>query len=79
MLAGLPAEVALAGCAFTGTNLDNALVAASMVAAAPHERAGRIAGGQVAGFVVLVVAGPVLLCLIGVLVLVRAGTFSAWV
>jgi cadmium resistance protein CadD (predicted permease) len=55
MLAGLPAELALAAGAFVGTNVDNGLVATTMVATAPPERARRIAGGQVFGFVVLVV------------------------
>ncbi len=54
MLAGLPAELAVAAGAFIGTNIDNGLVATAMVAAAPPERARRIAEGQVAGFVVLV-------------------------
>ena len=54
MLAGLPAELGVAAGAFIGTNIDNGLVATAMVAAAPPDRARRIAEGQVAGFVVLV-------------------------
>ena len=54
MVAGLPAEFGIAALAFVGTNVDNVLVTTAMVATAPHERARRIAAGQVAGFVVLV-------------------------
>ena len=56
MSAGLPAVVGLAAGAFAGTNIDNAAVTVAMIAAAPVKRAGRIALGQVIGFVVLVVA-----------------------
>lgn len=56
MLAGLPAEFALAAGAFVSTNLDNGLVAVAMVAAAPPEKARRIASGQAFGFLVLVLA-----------------------
>jgi cadmium resistance protein CadD (predicted permease) len=56
MLAGLPADVAVAATAFVGTNIDNALVTMAMVATAPPERATRIALGQVLGFTILVVA-----------------------
>jgi cadmium resistance protein CadD (predicted permease) len=55
MLAGLPAELGVAAAAFVGTNVDNALVTVTMVAAAPPERARRIALGQIMGFIVLVV------------------------
>jgi cadmium resistance protein CadD (predicted permease) len=55
MWAGLPADVGLAAGAFVGTNLDNAVVATTMVAAAPDHRATRIATGQVLGFAVLIV------------------------
>jgi cadmium resistance protein CadD (predicted permease) len=54
--AGLPAACGLAAGAFLGTNVDNALVTATMVATAPPRRAHRIATGQVIGFSVLVVA-----------------------
>jgi cadmium resistance protein CadD (predicted permease) len=54
MLAGLPAEIGVAAGAFLGTNVDNGVVAVTMVAGAPANRARRIAGGQVFGFVVLV-------------------------
>lgn len=56
MLAGLPADLAVAATAFVGTNVDNALVTLAMVAAAPEGKARRIAAGQVLGFVVLVLA-----------------------
>jgi len=56
LLAGLPADLAVATAAFVGTNIDNALVTLAMVAAAPPERARRIAIGQVIGFAVLVAA-----------------------
>jgi cadmium resistance protein CadD (predicted permease) len=54
MVAGLPAEIALAAGAFLSTNIDNALVSVAMVAAAPPARAKRIAYGQVFGFVVII-------------------------
>jgi cadmium resistance protein CadD (predicted permease) len=54
--AGLPAVLGLAAGAFAGTNVDNAVVTVAMVAAAPPERARRIAAGQVAGFTVIVLA-----------------------
>jgi len=53
---GLGADLAVATAAFVGTNIDNYLVTTAMVAAAPVERAHRIAAGQVAGFVVVVAA-----------------------
>jgi cadmium resistance protein CadD (predicted permease) len=56
MVAGLLADAGVALSAFVGTNLDNALVSATMVATAPPERTKRIAIGQVVGFVVLVIA-----------------------
>jgi cadmium resistance protein CadD (predicted permease) len=55
MLAGLPADLGVAAAAFIGTNVDNALVTVAMVAAAPPERASRLALGQAIGFLVLVV------------------------
>jgi cadmium resistance protein CadD (predicted permease) len=55
MSAGLPAVLGLAAGAFAGTNVDNAAVTVAMIAAAPVRRAGRIALGQVIGFVALVV------------------------
>jgi cadmium resistance protein CadD (predicted permease) len=55
MSAGLPAVLGLAAGAFASTNVDNAVVTVAMVAAAPPERARRIAVGQVAGFTVLVI------------------------
>jgi cadmium resistance protein CadD (predicted permease) len=54
MWAGLPAILGLAAGAFVGTNIDNAVVTVVMIAAAPTERARRIAAGQVAGFSFLV-------------------------
>jgi cadmium resistance protein CadD (predicted permease) len=54
--AGLPADIGVAAAAFIGTNLDNGLVTAAMVAAAPPERDTRIVVGQVIGFTVLVAA-----------------------
>jgi cadmium resistance protein CadD (predicted permease) len=51
---GLGADLAVAAAAFVGTNIDNYLVTTAMVAAAPVERAHRIAAGQVAGFAVIV-------------------------
>jgi len=56
LLAGLPADIAVAATAFVGTNIDNALVTLAMVAAAPPERAHRIVTGQIIGFVLLVMA-----------------------
>jgi cadmium resistance protein CadD (predicted permease) len=56
LLAGLPADLAVATTAFVGTNIDNALVTLAMVAAAPPERARRIATGQIIGFALLVAA-----------------------
>jgi cadmium resistance protein CadD (predicted permease) len=55
MSAGLPAVVGLAAGAFAGTNIDNAAVTVAMIAAAPAQRAKRIALGQVIGFVLLVI------------------------
>jgi cadmium resistance protein CadD (predicted permease) len=40
--------------AFVGTNIDNCVVTATMVAGAPLHRSHRIAAGQVVGFVVVV-------------------------
>ena len=40
----------IAAVAFVGTNIDNALVTAALVAGSPPERARRIAAGQVVGF-----------------------------
>ncbi len=54
MAAGLGADLGVAAAAFVGTNVDNCVVTMTMVAGAPLERAHRIAGGQVFGFVVLV-------------------------
>jgi cadmium resistance protein CadD (predicted permease) len=56
MSAGLPAVLGLAAGAFAATNIDNAAVTVAMIAAAPVERAKRIALGQVIGFLVIVVA-----------------------
>ena len=53
---GVKAELGLAAVAFVATNLDNCLVTTAMVAAAPHERAHRVAAGQVVGFALLVAA-----------------------
>ena len=55
MSTGLPAVLGLAAGAFVGTNIDNAAVTVAMVAAAPAERAKRIALGQLIGFVLLVI------------------------
>jgi cadmium resistance protein CadD (predicted permease) len=55
MVGGLPADLGLAAVAFMGTNIDNALVAVAMAAAAPPERVRRIALGQALGFVIVVV------------------------
>ena len=52
--AGLWADVGVAIAAFVGTNVDNTVVTAAMVAGAPMERARRIAEGQVLGFVAIV-------------------------
>jgi len=52
--AGLGADIGVAAAAFVGTNVDNCVVIMAMVAAAPVERARRIAVGQIIGFVVLV-------------------------
>ncbi len=51
---GLGADIGVATAAFVGTNIDNCLVTMAMAAAAPLERAHRIAAGQVAGFAVIV-------------------------
>jgi cadmium resistance protein CadD (predicted permease) len=51
---GLGADIGVAAAAFFGTNIDNGLVTMAMVAAAPLERARRIAAGQVAGAAVIV-------------------------
>jgi cadmium resistance protein CadD (predicted permease) len=56
LLAGLPADLAVATTAFVATNIDNALVTLAMVAAAPPKRARRIVAGQIIGFVVVVMA-----------------------
>ena len=64
MAAGLGADLGVAAAAFVGTNVDNTVVTMAMVAGAPLHRARRIAMGQMAGFLVLVVvaaAGAVLL------------------
>jgi cadmium resistance protein CadD (predicted permease) len=52
--AGLWADVGVAVAAFAGTNVDNTVVTAALVAGAPLERAHRIAAGQVVGFATLV-------------------------
>jgi len=52
---GLGADFGIAAAAFVGTNIDNCVVTMTMVAGAPLDRARRIAAGQVAGFVFLVV------------------------
>ena len=52
--AGLAADIGIAAAAFAGTNVDNCVVTAAMVAGAPLERAHRIAAGQVLGFCLLV-------------------------
>jgi cadmium resistance protein CadD (predicted permease) len=44
----------VAATAFVGTNIDNCVVTATMVAGAPLHRSHRIAAGQVVGFVVVV-------------------------
>lgn len=56
MSVSLPAVLGLAAGAFVSTNLDNATVTVAMVAAAPPDRARRIARGQVFGFILLVLA-----------------------
>jgi cadmium resistance protein CadD (predicted permease) len=64
LAAGLGADLGVAAAAFVGTNVDNTVVAMAMVAAAPLERARRIAIGQAFGFIVLVavaVAGAAVL------------------
>jgi cadmium resistance protein CadD (predicted permease) len=55
LAAGLGADLGVAAATFVGTNVDNTVVAMAMVAAAPLQRARRIAVGQAVGFVVLVV------------------------
>lgn len=52
--AGLGADIGVASAAFFATNIDNCLVTMAMAAAAPLERARRIAAGQVAGSIVIV-------------------------
>jgi cadmium resistance protein CadD (predicted permease) len=52
--AGFWADVGIATVAFVGTNVDNTVVTAALVAGAPEDRAHRIAAGQVAGFVAIV-------------------------
>jgi cadmium resistance protein CadD (predicted permease) len=54
MSAGIAVDLGVAAAAFVGTNTDNGLVAMAMVAAAPPERARRIALGQLLGFLILV-------------------------
>ncbi|HTU37443.1 MAG TPA: cadmium resistance transporter [Acidimicrobiales bacterium] len=54
--AGLTADIGVAAVAFVGTNVDNCVVTAAMVAGAPLDRAHRIAAGQVLGFCVIVAA-----------------------
>jgi len=64
LAAGLGADLGVAAAAFVGTNVDNTVVTMAMVAGAPLHRARRIAMGQMAGFLVLVVvaaAGAALL------------------
>jgi cadmium resistance protein CadD (predicted permease) len=51
---GLGADIGVATAAFFGTNIDNCLVTMAMAAAAPLERAHRIAAGQVAGSALIV-------------------------
>ena len=53
--AGLWADVGVATAAFVGTNVDNTVVTAALVAGAPLDRAHRIAAGQVVGFVAIVI------------------------
>ena len=52
--AGFWADVGVATVAFVGTNVDNTVVTAALVAGAPLDRAHRIAAGQVVGFVAIV-------------------------
>ncbi len=52
--AGFWADVGIAAAAFVGTNIDNTVVTATLVAGAPFDRARRIAAGQVVGFVAIV-------------------------
>jgi cadmium resistance protein CadD (predicted permease) len=52
--AGFWPDVGIATAAFVGTNVDNTVVTATLVAGAPLERAHRIAAGQVVGFLALV-------------------------
>lgn len=51
---GFWGDVGIATAAFVGTNVDNTIVAAALVAGAPLDRARRIAAGQVVGFVAIV-------------------------
>ncbi|HUE06299.1 MAG TPA: cadmium resistance transporter [Acidimicrobiales bacterium] len=51
---GFWADVGIAAAAFVGTNIDNTVVTATLVAGAPLERARRIAAGQVVGFIAIV-------------------------
>jgi cadmium resistance protein CadD (predicted permease) len=52
--AGFWSDLGIATAAFVGTNVDNTVVTAALVAGAPLDRAHRIAAGQVVGFVALV-------------------------
>jgi cadmium resistance protein CadD (predicted permease) len=52
--AGFWADIGIATVAFVGTNVDNTVVTAALVAGAPLDRAHRIAAGQVVGFVAIV-------------------------
>jgi cadmium resistance protein CadD (predicted permease) len=52
--AGFWSDLGIATAAFVGTNVDNTVVTAALVAGAPLDRAHRIAAGQVVGFVTLV-------------------------
>jgi cadmium resistance protein CadD (predicted permease) len=61
---GFWGDVGIATAAFVGTNVDNTVVTAALVAGAPLDRARRIAAGQVVGFVAIVLiaaAGAALL------------------
>ena len=51
---GFLADVGIATAAFVGTNVDNVVVSATLVAGAPLDRAHRIAAGQVIGFAAIV-------------------------
>lgn len=51
---GFWADVGIATAAFVGTNVDNTVVTAALVAGAPLDRAHRIAVGQVVGFLAIV-------------------------